>query len=112
MILTQQQHETHQMPSSNIKTNLLTSTVDIAAEAAAEVMEQSAKNVLENEEVMWGAPHGGPAVVVEIADTVPVAYIEANGEVMETKYEMSINGVGGNGSSIGPGGVSVTALDH
>ena len=112
MILTHsQQNETHQIPPSNIKTNLLTSTVDIAAEAAAEVMEQSAKNVLENEEVMWGAPHGGPAVVVEIADTVPVTYVEANGEVMETKYEMSINGVGGNGS-IGPGGVSVTALDH
>ena len=107
MILTQQQHEAHQMPSSNMKTNLLTSTVDIAAEAAAEVMEQSAKNVLENEEVMWGAPHGGPAVVVEIADTVPVTYVEANGEVMETKYEMSINGVGGNGSI-----QNVTALDH
>ena len=75
-------------------------------------MEQSAKNVLENEEVMWGAPHGGPAVVVEIADTVPVTYIEANGEIMETKYEMSINGVGGNASNIGPGGVAVTALDH
>ena len=68
MILTHsQQNETHQIPPTNIKTNLLTSTVDIAAEAAAEVMEQSAKNVLENEEVMWGAPHGGPAVVVEIS---------------------------------------------
>jgi len=58
----------------------------------------------------WGAPHGGPAVVVEIADTVPVTYIEANGEIMETKYEMSINGVG-NSSGFGNGGVSVTALD-
>jgi hypothetical protein len=116
MLLTQaQQHRIHQIPScNNTKSRLLSSSVDIAAEAAeaaAEVMEQSAKNVLENEEVMWGAPHGGPAVVVEIADTVPVTYIEANGEIMETKYEMSINGVGGNSSSIGGGG-AVTALDH
>ena len=32
-------------------------------------------NVLENEEVMWGA---GPAVVVETADTIPVHYIETS----------------------------------
>jgi len=116
VIMNQLQHQgMHHIPSSNIKQRLLSTSVDIAAEAAeaaAEVMEQSAKNVLENGEVMWGAPHGGPAVVVEISDTVPVSYIEANGEIMETKYEMSINGVGGNASSIGPGGVSVTALDH
>ena len=31
--------------------------------------------VLENEEVMWSAPMDGPAVVVEVADTVPVTYI-------------------------------------
>ena len=117
MVISHSQHQPNQVvpnpqhiQSSNAKTNQMNSCVDIAAEAAAEVMEQSAKNVLENEEVMWGAPHGGPAVVVEIADTVPVTYIEANGEIMETKYEMSINGVG-NSSGFGNGGVSVTALD-
>ena len=31
--------------------------------------------VLENEEIMWSAPMDGPAVVVEVADTVPVTYI-------------------------------------
>ena len=112
VIMNQSQHQDlPQLPTSHLKQRLLSTSVDIAneaAEAAAEVMEQSAKNVLENDEVMWGAPHGGPAVVVEIADTVPVSYIEANGEMMETKYEMSINGVGG----ITSGGVSVTALDH
>ena len=36
-------------------------------------------NVVENEEVMWGAGTSlGPAVVVEAADTVPVTYIEAS----------------------------------
>lgn len=35
-------------------------------------------NVVENEEVMWGAGTLGPAVVVEAADTVPVTYIEAS----------------------------------
>lgn len=34
--------------------------------------------VVENEEVMWGAGTLGPAVVVEAADTVPVTYIEAS----------------------------------
>ena len=38
--------------------------------------------VLENEEVMWSAPMDGPAVVVEVADTVPVAYIDQNGQAV------------------------------
>ena len=43
--------------------------------------------VLENEEVMWSAPHG-PAVVVEVADTVPVTYIESTG--MNGSNEQSV----------------------
>lgn len=46
-------------------------------------------NVVENEEVMWGAGTLGPAVVVEAADTVPVTYIEAS----EIVYNASLDNI-------------------
>jgi len=45
--------------------------------------------VVENEEVMWGAGTLGPAVVVEAADTVPVTYIEAS----EIVYSASLDNI-------------------
>ena len=58
--------------------------------------------VLENEEVMWSAPHG-PAVVVEVADTVPVTYITPDNQgVMQ----------GGMVTSMVHDGYSNTTLDN
>jgi hypothetical protein len=59
-------------------------------------------SIIENEEVMWG---GGPAVVVEAADTVPITYIEtADGSYAATldniDYDILISGGTGNGVDV------------
>ena len=47
----------------------------IAMDDPMEMTAEQTAVVLENEEIMWSAPMDGPAVVVEVADTVPVTYI-------------------------------------
>ena len=58
-------------PSSNGAETIITANGTV-------VTANGQNQVVENEEVMWGAGTLGPAVVVEAAETVPVTYIEAS----------------------------------
>lgn len=55
----------------------------IAMDDPMEMTAEQTAVVLENEEIMWSAPMDGPAVVVEVADTVPVTYITDNQNVTQ-----------------------------
>ena len=80
IILASSNGQTHQIPELILPDTMENGLQAIPIEVIAQVASTQnghgdGLNVLENEEVMWGA---GPAVVVETADTIPVHYIEAS----------------------------------
>ena len=64
------------LPENGVANGIQAFPIEIVAQVAASNGGHEQQNVVENEEVMWGA--GGPAVVVETTDTVPVNYIEVS----------------------------------
>lgn len=80
IILASSNGQTHQIPELILPETMENGLQAIPIEVIAQVASTQnghvdGLNVLENEEVMWGA---GPAVVVETADTIPVHYIETS----------------------------------